>query len=314
MTSGVLSLIILVIVQLTSLACALYVLIQLGKKRSVLRCLQNHLIVCLLFVSTWLISVDLLSTELYYWNGIVPIQTAWACRLYNLSFFSVSGLNRMFMAFMSVQRHILVFHIQVYHTYRARILFHYIPIIIIILWQFIYSIVTDTIVTCPQNRFRYTSFLCGYTCSILLPELLMVYVYIEVFLPTMITIIACILLPIRFALKKRNLQRFQWRRARKMVIQMAWISSAYLLCWFPYATILQLLYMNSVSLSNSDIARFLMISPYITSVLTPFICFYTTPTWLKFMIVKHINRYRFKRHLNTVHPCIRYQNRIGINQ
>ena len=314
MKNDVVSLSFIVITQFTSLACALYILVQFGKKRSQLRSLQNHLIMCLLIVSVWVTSFDLFSTEFYFWTNHVPIQTAWACRFYNFSFFSVSDLNRMLMAFMSVQRHFLVFRIQIYRTSRARILFHYIPIIIVILWAFIYSIVTDIIITCPQNHFRYTSFLCGYTCSLLLPQLVLIYIYIQVFLPTIITIIACILLPIRFAIQKRTFQQFQWRRARKMIIQMVLISGAYIICWFPYAIILQLVLDNQVSLDDSITTRFLIFTPYITSLLTPFICFYTTSTWLKLYIIKQINRYCFPRRQNLIHPFIPNPSRIAIHQ
>jgi hypothetical protein len=302
MKLNVISLVFLVIIQFTSFLCTVYLLVQYGKKKSLLRRLPNHLILCLLIVSAWLISLDLISTEYYYWYGYVPIQTAWACRIYNLSIFFMTGLNRFFMAMMSVERHFLVFRRQFYYTRRSRVIFHYIPIIIIIIWILSYSITTDVLVSCPQNRFRYSSFLCGFTCSLLLPNLVMIYVWIQVFLPTSITMIACILLPIRFAIQKRNLQRFQWHRARKMIIQMISIAGAYTICWFPYVIILQLISTNQVSLSQVNKEQFMIFGPYITSLITPFICLYTISTNLKLNLIKQITRYLFRGRQARVHP------------
>jgi hypothetical protein len=56
----------------------------------------------------------------------------------------------MLMVFMSIERHFLVFHPQLYRIRRLRYILHYFPILIIILWSFTYSIVTDVFLTCPQ--------------------------------------------------------------------------------------------------------------------------------------------------------------------
>jgi len=41
------------------------------KEKSTYRSLRNHLIICLLIVSTWMISIDLFTAEFSFWNGIV---------------------------------------------------------------------------------------------------------------------------------------------------------------------------------------------------------------------------------------------------
>lgn len=274
MKNSVYALICLVSIQSLSFFCAVYLLIVCIKTRNIIRSLPNHLILCLLIISTWLISIDLLSTELYYWNEFVPIQTVWACRFYNVSFFTASNLNRMFMAFMSVERHFLVFRPQLYRIRRFRYLLHYFPLILLTGWSLIYSIITDIFLTCPQMRFRHTRFLCGYTCSVLMPSTVMIYVWIQVFLPTTITILACICLPIRFLLKKSKLQRLQWRRARRMIVQMSTIAATYTFCWLPYAILLQFISVNYLLLNDYHVSRYMIFDAYVPSLLTPFICFH----------------------------------------
>ncbi len=314
MFNGIDSLVCLVLTQFLSFVCAIYILIHCIKKKSTLRSLPNHLIICLLIVSTWMISIDLLSTEFYYWNGVVPIQTTWACRFYNVSFFSISGLNRIFMAFMSIERHFLVFRPQLYRARRSRFILHYLPIIIIILWSFTYSIVTDVFLTCNLLSFRYNHFLCGFTCSLLVQTTVWIYLWFQVLFPTVITIIACILLPIRFLLQKRKLQRLQWRRARKMIIQMSIIATAYTICWLPYTIVLHLVTANIIPLGDYYVSRFVLFDPYATSLLTPFICLHTIFGMLKFDNIKRIIRFCFSHRRNTVQPrttvMTQNQNRI----
>lgn len=295
-------LIFLVIIQSLSFFCALFLLISCVKKRSNICNLPNHLILCLLIVSTWLISIDLISTQVYYWSEYVPIQTDWACRFYNVSFFTASNLNRMFMAFMSIERHFLVFRPQLYHRRRFRYLLHYFPVIFLISWSLIYSIVTDVFLTCPQIRFRYNRFLCGYTCSVLVPNTLRIYVWIQVFLPTIITTLACTLLPIRFLLKKSKLQRLEWRRARRMIVQMSTIAATYTLCWFPYTILLQLISTNYVLLNDYYISRYMIFDVYVPSLLTPFICFHVIFGKVKLNCRQRIFGHYFSQRQTTIHP------------
>ena len=289
-------------IQFLSFCCAVYLLINCITKKNIYKNLPNHLIICLLLVSIWVTSIDLLCTELFFWNNVVPIQAAWACHFYNFSFFAISCLNRMFMAFMSFERHFLVFQPQLYRTRRLRYLFHYLPIIILTLWSLTYSIVTDILLTCPQLRFRYTRLLCGFTCSLLLTNAMQIYVWLQVFFPTMVTIFACVLLPIRFLLKKRKLQRLQWRRARRMIIQMSTIASTYVFCWLPYTIILQLSSINVVSLGDYSTLSYMIFDSYVPSLLTPFICFHTMSGEMKFHFLQRIIRYFFPHRQVRIHP------------
>ncbi|CAF0813216.1 unnamed protein product [Adineta steineri] len=242
-----------------------------------------------------------MNTEYYYWNDYVPIQTTWACQFYNVSFFSTSTLNRFLMAFMAIERHFLVFRHQLYRTRRSRYLLHYFPILIIIIYSFTYSIYTDIFLTCPQLRFRYTRFLCGYTCSLLSKNASTMFLWFQLFTPTVVTCIACFLLPIRFLFQKRNLQRLQWRRARKMIVQMIIIAGAYILSWLPYAIILQLATINLISLTSDTTVEYMVFDSYVTSLLTPFICLHTISERLKLDIIKRIIRLCFVQRQNTVH-------------
>jgi heme exporter protein D len=148
--------------------------------------------------------------------------------------------------------------------------------------------------------------MCGYTCSILIPDLATAYIWAFVFVPTVMTIISCVLLPIRFVIQKRQLQRVQWHRARKMILQTTGIASVYTICWLPYTIILQLVENNLLSFSNPNLDRFFAIAPYMTSLLTPFIVFHTVRSQMNLGIMERIKRRFFPRRQEVVQPVISF--------
>ncbi len=301
MNTNSILLIVLLVIQIPSILCAIQIL-RFSYKNNPLTRLPNHLLVCLLIISMWTIAIDLPFTEAYLWFGFVPIRTAQMCIFYNVSFFSMTGLNRMLMAFMSIERHFLVFCPKLYHTYRSRLLFHYIPLFLTIFGVLIFFLVVNIFITCPALHFDYSLFLCGYTCGVRTPNLGIVFIWIHVLLPTAITTVASILLPIRFVIQKRTLQSLQWHRARKMIIQTSAIASMYLICWVPYTIILQLTFNGILSYSNPNINKFFIYAPYATSLLTPFIAQHTIPGWVNRKMIEQIKRRFFPQRQSAVQP------------
>ncbi|CAF0722365.1 unnamed protein product [Adineta ricciae] len=258
MSSNLAILISLTIVQIPSFFCAIQIL-RFGQRNNPLTRLPNHLLVCLLIVSLYAIAIDLPFTQAFLWLGFVPIQTSSMCTFYNISFSTMSGLNRALMAFMSLERHFLVFRPQLYHTFRSRVLYHYIPLIITILAVVLYFIPTTIFVSCSTASYDYTRFMCGYTCAVRVPSFILILVWLYVFLPTAIITVA------------------KWNRTRKMIIHTSVISGAYILCWLPFSIILQLSVNGITSFNDYNISQFLIYGPYLTPLLTPFIVQQTIP-------------------------------------
>ncbi|CAF1452318.1 unnamed protein product [Adineta ricciae] len=301
MSSNSAILISLTIVQIPSFFCAIQIL-RFGQRNNPLARLPNHLLVCLLIVSLYTIAIDLPFTQAFLWLGFVPIQTYSMCTFYNISFFTMSGLNRTLMAFMSLERHFLVFRPQLYHTFRSRVLYHYIPLIITILSVVLYFIPTTIFVSCSTSRYDYTRFMCGYTCAVRVPSFILVLVWLYVFLPTAIITVASILLPIRFVIQKRTLQRLEWNRTRKMIIHTSVISGAYIICWLPFSVILQLSVNGITSFNDYNISQFLIYGPYLTSLLTPFIVQQTIPGWANRHMLHVVKKYLFPARQIIVQP------------
>jgi hypothetical protein len=294
----------LTVIQVSCFFCAIYIFFRFAQRTSPLRRLQNHVLMCLLVIATWSMSIELPNTQKYFWSGSATIQTSWFCIFWNISFFSTAILNRVLMAFMCIERHFLVFRPQLYHTHRSRLLFHYIPLFFVISVFFIYIFVTNVFITCSRSPFDYSRFMCGYTCGVLSAQLGLVFTWICVFAPTAITIIGCVLLPIRFIIQKRQLQQVQWHRARKMIVQTTIIAGAYSICWLPYAIILQLTLNYLLSFFNPDVNRFFAFVPYMTSLLTPFIALHIISGRPNLRLMEEIKRRFFPQRQGAIQPAV----------
>lgn len=294
--------IMVIILQIPSFLCTLYIFLRYTYRTSPLRRFQNHVLMYLLLVATWTTTIELSSTQKYLWSGSAMIYTSWFCYLWNISFFSTVALNRVLMAFMCIERHFLVFHPQFYRTRRSRLFFHYTPVILLISIILIYVFVTNLFISCTQLNFNYSFFMCGYTCAILIDNLGTAYIWATVFIPTVVTAIGCILLPARFIIQKRQLQQVDWQRARKLIVQTSVIASVYSICWLSYTIILQLALNDIVSFSNADIARFLAVLPYMTSLLTPLIIYHTVRRPTNAGILERLKRLFVPQRQGIVHP------------
>ncbi|CAF0813233.1 unnamed protein product [Adineta steineri] len=294
----------LTIIQIPSVICAIYIFFHLFQRTSSLRRLQNHLFIYLLIIATWNIIIDLPNTQVYFWTGTVTISTPSFCRFWNISYLYSAALNRFLMAFMAIERHFLVFRPHFYHTHRSRVLFHYTPLVFMISVIFIFVLITNVFVSCPGSTFIYSIFMCGYTCAVRLNNLATFYIWVCVCVPTTMTIIGCVLLPVRFIIQKRQLQRIQWHRARKMIVQMSIIAGTYSLCWLPYTIVLQLSLSHILSSNEADINRFLAFIPYITSLLTPFIILQTIHDEINLALMERIKRRFFPQRQQKIRPAI----------
>ena len=303
MNANTIMFIALTTLQIPSLLCIVYILVHYTQRRSPLRRLQNHLLMYLLIVAAWTVVIELPNTQKYLWTNSASFHEYWFCSFWNISFVTTATLNRILMAIMSIERHFLVFCPQLYRARRKRLVFHYIPIISIVTITVIYLIVTNLAVTCSRLRYNYSLFMCGYSCAALARIYSNIYTWASIFTPTFTTVIACLLLPVRFILQKRQLQQIDWHRTRTMIVPTTAIASIYTICWLPYTIILQLLTNNALSYFNGDIIRYLTIVPYMTSLLTPFIVYHTVRRATDMGIIQRLKCFLFWKRQVTVEPA-----------
>ena len=158
--------IVLQICYIPSIICCLFTLTHLCLDRHLRSTLHNHVPIVLLIISTCDAALNHPLTLNYLRIGRVTPSSNVMCLFWNFvnSLFTVSTF--LAMAWGSLERYLFVFHSTLFVTHRLLLLFHYIPLVSIVL---IYPIVSHIIIyllyPC-QNQFNMQMLFCGYTCAL----------------------------------------------------------------------------------------------------------------------------------------------------
>ena len=220
---------------ISSMLCTILVLYHLLFDRNLRRALHNHILIVLLIIGLIYECTDIPWILHYNRTGIPMIASPIFYIIWVFIDYSIYSLQIALFAWATIERHILIFHDGWVSTRRRRLLFHYGPIIGIIIYYLIYYSIIHFASFCTNS---FDDFLAG---GIFIPCLfdrtflgtwdLIVHQVV----PTLIIVIFSLGLIVRVIGQKRRLhQPITWRRHRKMTIQLMCISSVYVLFNFPW--------------------------------------------------------------------------------
>jgi hypothetical protein len=224
----------LLISDIPSIICSIFVLYHLLSNRTSRIALHNHTVIILLTIALLFQLTDIpwylvFIRQGYVWPQIPARCLAWW--LVDLGFYNTAAL---ILAWTSIERHILVFHNQWISTKQKRLFVHYLPLVILILYSTIYYTYVIFFPPC-QHTFIYTLPVCAATpCHLLHPFLGLWEMGVHGCLSTILVAFFSIALLARVIIHKRRRNRvFRWKIYRKMIIQLLSISALYLLLNFP---------------------------------------------------------------------------------
>lgn len=137
--------------------------------------------------------------------------------------FYFEGMN--LMTWLAVERHILIFHDRLVSTSRGRLLFHYLPMAIIVVYFLVFYVVVMFLLPC-QNTYDYTLPMCNPSPCYESYDILGMWEYIvNTSAPVLIEAIASISFLIRVHLQRKYLRRSsQWRKNRRLILQLLFFS------------------------------------------------------------------------------------------
>jgi hypothetical protein len=222
-----------------SVICSIFTLTHLLLNRNLRSILYNHTSLILLIISTFDSLLDHPLTLNYLRISRVVPSTNTMCLYWNFvnSIFTVSTYWTM--AWGSVERHLLIFSSQLFNSHRGRVLFHYIPFCITtILYPIVANIVVILLYPC-QNQFNMVSLFCGFPCSLKVQSVALYTRLAHQFIPVFIVAGATLTLIIRVIKRKRQSQnnQFNWRRSRRMIVQLLALASLFLTLTLPATTV-----------------------------------------------------------------------------
>ena len=224
----------LLLSDIPSIICSIFVLYHLISNRKSRSALHNHTVILLLTIALLFQLTDIPWYLIFIRQGYVWPRIPARCLMWwlvDLGFYNTTAL---ILAWTSIERHILVFHNRWILTEKQRFFVHYLPLILLLLYSTIYYTYVIFFPPC-LHTFIYTLPVCAATpCHLLHPILGLWEMGIHGCLTTIIVACFSIALLVRVIVHKRRRNRvFRWKIYRKMIIQLLSISAMYLLLNFP---------------------------------------------------------------------------------
>lgn len=277
------------IFEIPSIICAIYLLYYLIFHRRFRKHLHNHVIIVLLFLCLVILVID----NSFYLDGWRTGQgnsfpnSSSACLLWWFIDYGFYGAINVFLVWAAFERHILVFHRRQLLTTKRRIFFvHYLPLILLAVY--LLGFYTGAILIPPcQNTFYYKSLACGsYPCYQEVPWLNTWDYFLNGILSNILEAVFSIGLLVRTIWKKLTSQgRFNWKKYRKMTVQLLSISTVSLSINLPQSLIILVRTMSPNLTDFGSIVEpyFFYFTGYII-ILIPVLCLGCLPElWPKFI-------------------------------
>ena len=261
-----------------STLCTIFLLYHFLFDRTLRDALYNHVIILLLIICL-IDYVTLYPWMLYYYQH----KDTWKrslifCVTWGFIDWSLYIEHILLFAWVTIERHILIFHDSWVSTSKKRFYIHYFPLIVLVLYWLIFYVVIYYFPSC-QNRLRPYSLVCIFPC-LYDNYFLSMWDYIaHQIVPTLIIIIFSTGLLLRVLWKKNQMHRtIHWRKHRKMIIQVLSIACLYFIVLIPY-TLVYILY-NIYYLSSpllAELSIYTVFFSYFIILLFPFVCACSLP-------------------------------------
>jgi hypothetical protein len=180
-------------------------------------------------------------------------------------------------AWATMERHILIFHRQWVVTKKQRLIVHYLPLLILVLYCHIYYTVFTFFPRC-ENIFDNSYMICVKLCSFDVSEFYIYDTIIHQILPNIIIVVFSIALLLRVCRQRHRIGKsLQWRKHWKMTVQLLFISIVYLIFALPL-TIMHFLHLCGVSYDViGNFMEYALFFNYCMILLCPFACALSLP-------------------------------------
>lgn len=219
---------------IASVCCALVLLFFLLSKQKIRKALHNHVIIVVIALELLYFIIDVPLYLVYVRAGYVSPATKSTCLVWWISDYAIHETITILVAWATFERHILIFHSQWITNEKRKLRFHYFPIIGILIYSMIFYGTTIFFPPC-EHDFHFDHAWCSLPC-LFNNSIFSVYqtALNEIGFTSMIVVFSLTLL-LRVIWQKRFQlhQPGQWRKHRKMMIQILAMASPYLIFHLP---------------------------------------------------------------------------------
>ena len=290
----------MLIVYIPSVICSFFTLYHFIFNRQLRHALYNHVIILLLFINLVNQLTDIPWILNYYRLGYVSPATPSFCLVWTFMDETSFVTTTVLFSWATIERHILIFHDRLMRIKYKRILFHYLPMVIILVYCLGFNTILVFFPPC-ENTFDYSDMICGDPLCLYGTYVMGVFdVIVHNLIPIIIIIVCSVALLVRVVRQKNRMrQRIRWGSHRKMTIQVSSISLLYLVIYIP-KMLMEFIYRCGVSKEvGADFTKYAEFFMDFGTLLLPFVCTGSLPDVQK--KVKKIFSFR-RREMRTVAP------------
>ncbi len=279
-----------------SILCALFALYHLIFDRVLRNGLHNHVIAVLLLICL-IDEFTFYPWMIYYYPNMNVWQRSYIfCLILGFLDWSLYIAHTLLFAWAMIERHILIFHDKWVSTKKKRFFVHYLPLISLLLYWFVFYFVVYFFPPC-QNRLRPSSLVCIFPC-LYDNYILSMWDYIaHQIVPIVIITVSSTGLIVRVLLQKHRMRRtIHWHKHRRMIIQALSIAFLYLIILLPYTIvyITRNIYYVSTPLIN-QLYIYTVFFSYFIILLFPFVCALSLPElYIKMKKILHLPRQKIR--------------------
>ncbi|CAF0857940.1 unnamed protein product [Adineta steineri] len=290
-----------------SIVCSFCLIIHILMNRTQRHALHNHTILVILICNLPMQLIDINFYLVFLSYGSIQPSQPIVCLIWWFIDDGCYGCGLVLMAWLAIERHILIFHDRLLLNRRGRFLFHYLPLIIIVTYFLLFYLIVIFLVPC-ENNYLYTVPVCGQSPCYESYGILGMWEFIlHAAIPILLEGIASIVLLLRVQIQKRRLrQSNQWRKHRRMIIQLLLVSSLNIGINFPGNALLIAHLYGLPAEDGAQVQLYCFFLPYFIVFLFPFISLTQFPDLRKTMKKKLLGIVRRQpHHTATVTHTIR---------
>ena len=256
-----------------SLACSFFILYCLLFDRALRSALHNHAIMIVLFVDIIYELTDIPWILYYYRYGVPWLSSPLFARFWAFADYGLYGTQIVLFAWATIERHILIFHDRWILTKRRCFYIHYLPLIVLPTYTVLFYIVGSFFVRCADTINYSLASGAPVPCLYAKPAAAKYDLIVNQIAPVLIIVVFSLALLVRVLWQRYHMrQPIQWRKHRKIIVQLLLISVVYLAFASPWSLVL-LAYEFGLSRSvGVDYLRYAAFFSYYTVFLFPFMC------------------------------------------
>ncbi|CAF1437415.1 unnamed protein product [Adineta ricciae] len=269
----------LIVCSIFSISCSVLDFYQFIKHRRILiyENITHHIILCLTvndFIQ--LTFIEPLAYIYFYFGHTKFLYSTTFCLFWPYFNYVFVTQSLLFTAYAAVERYLLLFHKRL--VLKHKILFHYIPLLLTILYLPCVEIYLIFLFPCTHN-FDATLYLCGVPCFANSYTVGIINQIVHLLFPVVVLVFFNILIIIKVLIQRKNsaaaagatfLRSHFWKQNSRMIIQLMAICLLASAVWIPYVTTVLIIIFSDPGLGDSIIYFNILNGAFLPLPTTPF--------------------------------------------